>query len=56
MVESIDHLSKTNLGKIAKSYAKIDLDCLFDSPRPGRPRKIDEAESLVGGTIVQRSS
>jgi transposase len=42
MVESIDHLSNTNLGKIAKSYTKIGLDCLFDSPRPGRPIKIDE--------------
>jgi transposase len=44
MVESIANLSKASLGKLAKSYASIGLDCLYDSPRPGRPVRIDEEQ------------
>ena len=30
-------LSANSLGKLAKKYASIGLDCLYDLPRPGRP-------------------
>ena len=43
-VQSTANLSKVSLGKLAKNYATIGLDCLYDSPRPGRPVRIDEEQ------------
>jgi len=39
-VQSIADLSRVSLGKLSKKYAQLGLDCLYDSPRPGRPIKI----------------
>ena len=36
-VKSIALLSTVSLGKLAKKYALVGLDCLYDLPRPGRP-------------------
>lgn len=36
-VKSTALLSTNTLGKLAKKYALVGLDCLYDLPRPGRP-------------------
>jgi len=43
-VSEISHLSTTSLPKLAKSYKKEGLECLYDKPRPGRPIKIDKSQ------------
>lgn len=39
-VEPLVRLSTVSLGKLAKKYHSLGLNCLYDEVRPGRPIKI----------------
>ena len=40
-VRDISHLSSVSLGTLVKRYRAEGLNCLYDSPRSGRPIEID---------------
>ena len=41
LVKELVGMSTVSLGKLVKKYKQRGISCIYDSPRPGRPVKID---------------
>lgn len=44
-VQPLSRLSRVSLGKLAKKYRSVGLNCLYDEARAGRPIKIEIAQN-----------